>query len=149
MMSKIPVVLVLSILSVAVAFAQTSTNTTSTAPTNGSSTPAIFGPGTPHFIPIWTSSSTLGNSIVFQVGNRVGVRTTSPQATLDVESTFVSGIWGRTTSTDPFATGVYGQSDSTSGIGLSGTATATSGTAYGVFGATASTDGGAGVLGSA
>jgi len=149
MKSKIPVVLVLSILSVAVALAQTSTKTTSAASTNVASTPTIFGSGTPHFIPIWTSSSTLGSSIVFQAGNRVGVRTTSPQATLDVESTFVSGIWGRTTSTEPFATGVYGQSDSTSGIGLSGSATATSGTAYGVFGVTASTDGGAGVLGSA
>jgi hypothetical protein len=84
---------------------------------------------------------------VFQAGDRVGVRTASPQATLDVESTFVSGIWGRTSSTEPFATGVYGQSASTSGIGLSGAATATTGNAYGVFGQTATTDFGAGVIG--
>jgi len=147
MKSKIPVVLILSILSVAVALGQTSPNTTSAASTTDTSTPVIFGHGTAHFIPIWTSSSTLGNSIVFQAGNRVGVRITSPQATLDVESTGVSGIWGRTSSTEQFATGVYGQSASTSGIGLSGAATATTGNAYGVFGQTATTDFGAGVIG--
>jgi hypothetical protein len=149
MKSKIPVVLILSILSVALALAQTSTNTASTASTAGTSTPVIFGHGTPNFIPIWTGGSTLGNSIVFQAGPRIGVRTTSPQATLDVESTFVSGIWGRTSSTEPFATGVYGQSaSSTNGFGLSGDATATSGVTAGVFGNSDSTSG-AGVNGNA
>ncbi len=147
MKPKILAVLILCILSVALAFAQTSTNTTSTTSTTNTSTSVVFGHGTPTFIPVWTGDSTLGNSIVFQAGPRVGVRTTSPQATLDVESTGVSSIWGRTSSTDPFATGVYGQSASTSGIGLSGSATATTGNAYGVFGKTATTGFGAGVIG--
>jgi hypothetical protein len=86
---------------------------------------------------------------VFQAGNRIGVHTTSPQATLDVESTGVFGIWGATSSTAPFATGVYGQSASTSGNGLAGVATATTGNANGVYGQSDSTSGGIGVSGAA
>ncbi len=149
MKSRILMVLILSTLSVALVSAQTSTTTKNTAPAPTTSTSAVLGHGAPHFIPIWSNSSTLGDSAMFQSGESVGVRTTAPQATLDVESTGVFGIWGRTSSTDAFATGVFGQSDSTSGIGLSGTATATTGVAYGVFGVTATADTGAGVLGNA
>src|SRR5258708_247872 len=139
MKSKIPVVLILSILTVAVALAQTSTNTTSTAPTT--STPAILGSGTPNFIPQFTGRRTLGNSNVFQAGNSVGVNTTSPQATLDVESTDIFGILGVTSSTAPFAAGVLGRSASPTGNAVVGEATATSGTNNGVFGRSASTRG--------
>src|SRR5258708_19206739 len=139
MKSKIPVVLILSILTVAVALAQTSTNTTSTAPTT--STPAILGSGTPNFIPQFTGRRTLGNSNVFQAGNSVGVNTTSPQATLDVESTDIFGILGVTSSTAPFAAGVLGRSASPTGNAVVGEATATSGTNNGVFGRSASTNG--------
>jgi len=149
MKSRILVVLMLSILSVGLSFAQTSKNTTTTTSTTSTTTPIVFGQGTPHFIPLWTGTSTLGNSIVFQAGDRVGVRTTSPQATLDVESTGVFSIWGRTSSTEPFAAGVLGQSDSTSGNGVVGQATANTGNANGVFGQTATTGFGGGVIGSA
>jgi hypothetical protein len=43
----------------------------------------ITGSGTTNFIPKWTGSTTLGNSNIFQTGVKVGIRTTSPAATLD------------------------------------------------------------------
>ena len=52
-------------------------------------TPAVSGTGTTDFIPLWTNSSgALGNSLLFQSGTgstaKIGVNTTSPTATLDV-----------------------------------------------------------------
>ena len=40
--------------------------------------------GTVNFLPIWTGSATIGNSTVFQTGGKVGIGTTGPAATLDV-----------------------------------------------------------------
>ena len=49
----------------------------------------IAGSGTTNFIPIWTNSTTLGNSGVFQLGTgakaKVGIGTTKPASTLDVK----------------------------------------------------------------
>ncbi len=42
------------------------------------------GSGTADYIPLWTSASNLGNSILFQTDSRIGVGTTTPQVTLDV-----------------------------------------------------------------
>jgi trimeric autotransporter adhesin len=42
------------------------------------------GSGTTNFVPLWTSSSTLGNSLLFQTGGKIGVGTTTPTETLDV-----------------------------------------------------------------
>jgi hypothetical protein len=176
---KIPVVLALVVLSVAMALAQTSPST---------STPVVFGQGSSNFIPIWTGGSTLGNSVMFQSGGNVGVGTTSPQATLDVDGSGVFGIRGVTSSTADSATGVrgdatattgtnngvlgvsagptgvgvsgnatsldggtgvYGQTVSPHGVGVSGASLATTGNAPGVFGQTASTEFGAGVNGNA
>ena len=44
----------------------------------------VSGSGTPHWIPIWTGSKTLGNSIIFQNNGAVGIGTTLPGARLDV-----------------------------------------------------------------
>jgi hypothetical protein len=45
----------------------------------------ITGTGTTNFIPRWTSSNTLGNSMLFQSAtNNVGIGTVTPNATLDV-----------------------------------------------------------------
>src|SRR5690348_2828177 len=44
----------------------------------------VAGSGTTNRIPIWTNSNTLGNSTLFQTGGKVGIRTTTPTATLDV-----------------------------------------------------------------
>jgi len=49
----------------------------------------ISGSGTTNFIPIWTNSTTLGNSVFFQLGTgakaKVGIGTTKPASTLDVK----------------------------------------------------------------
>jgi hypothetical protein len=42
------------------------------------------GSGTTDFIPIWTSSAVLGNSTIFQSAGLVGIGTTTPAETLDV-----------------------------------------------------------------
>src|SRR3989442_2628639 len=44
----------------------------------------VAGSGTTNNIPIWTNSTTLGNSILFQTGGKVGIGTTSPAAKLHV-----------------------------------------------------------------
>jgi trimeric autotransporter adhesin len=106
---------------------------------NGDS--AILGSGTPNFIPRFSGTHKISNSIMFESGNSLGVGTTTPQATLDVESTGVFSIWGATSSTEPFASGVIGRTASASGNGVVGDATATSGTSNGVFGRSASPNG--------
>jgi len=48
-------------------------------------TGSIGGTGTTNFLPLWTSSTNLGNSIVFQAPNSsIGIGTTTPAAKLDV-----------------------------------------------------------------
>ena len=63
------------------------TSTSSPAATLGtaSSAPKFSGSGTTDFIPIWTSSSTLGNSTMFEGAGKVGIGTTTPATTLDVK----------------------------------------------------------------
>jgi len=56
------------------------------------STPTVTGAGTANYLPLWTDSAgTLGNSVLFQTGTgsttKVGINTTSPLATLDVQGT--------------------------------------------------------------
>jgi hypothetical protein len=50
---------------------------------------SVSGSGTTDFIPLWTSPSNLGNSVLFQSGSgstaKIGVNTTTPAATLDVK----------------------------------------------------------------
>jgi hypothetical protein len=49
----------------------------------------VTGTGTTNFVPLWTGTTTIGNSALFQTGSgnssRVGINTTSPAATLDVK----------------------------------------------------------------
>jgi hypothetical protein len=45
---------------------------------------AIGGSGTTNYIPIWTNSTTLGNSLLYQTGGNVGIGNTSPAGRLDV-----------------------------------------------------------------
>jgi hypothetical protein len=70
-----------------------STNVANVGPHTGS--PAVMpeitptGGGTPGNIPLWTSSTVLGNSIFFQNGSKVGIGTTTPTNTLDVNGNSV------------------------------------------------------------
>jgi hypothetical protein len=45
---------------------------------------SITGSGTKNFIPIWTSSSALGNSTIFETGGKVGIGTTTPADTFQI-----------------------------------------------------------------
>jgi hypothetical protein len=48
----------------------------------------VEGSGTARYIPIWTNSTTIGNSVLYQSSkqNRLGINTTSPTEALDVAS---------------------------------------------------------------
>ena len=50
---------------------------------------SVTGSGTTNHVPLWTSSSTIGDSVLFQLGSgataKVGIGTTTPGATLDVK----------------------------------------------------------------
>jgi hypothetical protein len=56
--------------------------------TNGAQ-PAVSGTGTTNFVPLWTSSTALGNSVLFQSGSgataKVGIGTMTPGAALDIK----------------------------------------------------------------
>lgn len=64
----------------------------SATPTSGMSPAAppasVSGSGTADYLPLWTSSSALGSSVLFQSGTgstaRIGIGSTTPAATLDV-----------------------------------------------------------------
>jgi hypothetical protein len=64
------------------ASAQTSNfNTASPAASN------VTGTGTKDYVPLWLSKTGLGSSIMFQSSGKVGIGTTTPAATLDVNGT--------------------------------------------------------------
>jgi trimeric autotransporter adhesin len=122
---------------------------------------AIAGSGTTDFIPLWTSSTNLGNSILYQTGGNVGVATKTPGAKLDTAGTAIAvrgtssgatgtGVFGKATNTTGVNFGVQGQTASTASgsAGVSGSNTATSGQVYGIFGsANSSTTNAIGVSG--
>ena len=67
--------------------AATSTAANSSSP--GIAPPAtVTGSGTVNFLPLWTGTSTIGNSVLFQSGTggtaKVGINTSTPASTLDV-----------------------------------------------------------------
>lgn len=58
----------------------------------------ITGTGTATFIPKFTSSSSLGNSILYDTGTQIGLGTSNPMQTLHVASTINNGYLKITTS---------------------------------------------------
>jgi trimeric autotransporter adhesin len=144
-----------------------------TAPVGSLPPAGVTGKGAKDFVPLWTSGSTLGNSLIFQTGGNLGVGTKTPKANLDLVGTgkigiratvpgtqaAISGVAtatsGGTTgvagiSADPNGNGVFGINNAkTGGAGVIGSANATSGQTSGVFGvAKSKTTGAAGVFGS-
>ena len=47
-------------------------------------TAQVTGSGTTDYVPLWTSSTALGNSILYQTSGNVGINTTTPHYALDV-----------------------------------------------------------------
>ena len=118
---------------------------------------AVTGSGTKNFIPVWTGAATLGNSVIYETGGKVGVGTKTPGAEADSVSTGIAvrgtssgttgtGVEGEATSSSGINYGVFGQTASPTGIGVVGANTATSGRALGIQGSTTS-PGGFGVVG--
>jgi hypothetical protein len=68
----------------------TNSNSSTSSSTSNSNTnlPPLSGTGTTDYLPIWTNSTTLGSSVLFQSGTgskaKVGIGTTKPASTLDV-----------------------------------------------------------------
>ena len=58
--------------------------------TGGSS--GIGGTGTANYLPRFTNSTTLGNSILFNDGNKIGLGTTTPDFNLTINSTSTAGL---------------------------------------------------------
>ncbi len=56
----------------------------SSAKTAPPANPAVTGTGVANFIPMWDSTSDIVDSILFQKSSQIGVNTTAPAATLDV-----------------------------------------------------------------
>jgi hypothetical protein len=92
--------------------------------------PALSGGGTANFVPLWASSSTLGNSALFQsTSHFVGVNTTNPQAQFDSVSTSKWAIRGLSEGSAKGGVGVLGlaQSASAANIGVQGVSNSATG----------------------
>ena len=53
---------------------------------SGPSTNVLTGSGSPNFIPRWLTSTKLGNSSIFQQGNKIGIGTKTPNSQLKVRA---------------------------------------------------------------
>ncbi len=80
-------------------------NGTSWVSLQSSITNPVTGTGTTNYIPKWSSSSALGNSLVYDDGTNIGIGTTSPAYKLDVNGT------GRFTGTTNQITAYYDASN--------------------------------------
>jgi len=93
---------------------------------------AVTGSGTAGAIPLWTGSTVLGNSAIFQSGSAVGIGALTTGYLFSVSNTSGSAITGGTSS--PSAFGVTGDSSAASGTGWGVGGFASSATGYGVYG---------------
>ena len=67
------------------------TSTASPTTNTTDNLPAIGGSGTQNFIPVWTSTTNLGDSIMFQSGaKRIGIGTKTPSALLDINGSLTA-----------------------------------------------------------
>jgi hypothetical protein len=115
--------------------------------------PQVDGGGTTNYIALWTSASDLGDSVMYQSSNNIGIGTTSLAYPLTVSGnnagTIISvtqagsgiGVNAYSYSTSGGGTAVLGKTQGNSGIGVRGDALASTGPTYGVYGSNASTSG--------
>jgi hypothetical protein len=105
----------------------------------------VSGHGTANTIPIWTGSTSLGNSAITQSGSNVGIGGTSSGARLNVISTTAGGqaVLGNNTSKsqNTMPVGVAGVSSGALGVGVYGQASSTTGAPIGTVGITVSPNG--------
>jgi hypothetical protein len=81
----------------------------------------LGGSGTTNYIPRFTSTSALGNSIIYQSGTNVGIGTTSPLYKLDISS--AGNTVFRALNTEPSAitsVAVFGKANTVDGYGIGG-----------------------------
>lgn len=105
----------------------------------------ITGSGTAGTIPIWTNSTTLGNSVIVQSNSNIGIPTAKASAKLNVTISSSTGeaILGSnySKSTDTTPVGVLGLSAGPMGVGVYGDATSAAGASIGAEGVTVSPTG--------
>jgi hypothetical protein len=100
----------------------------------------VSGKGTTDYVPLWLSGTKLGNSNIFQSPVGIGIGTTAPAATLDVDGT-VNAATSFNLGETPFA---YGSATSGNAfLGFAGNSTTTGGnnTAIGLLALQANTTG--------
>jgi hypothetical protein len=127
---------------------------------NAAPAATVTGAGTAGYVPLWSSGSALGDSLIAQKSGDLGIGGMVSGFKLAVSNASDNGILGTTasssgvgvqgqvTATSGNAFGVFGTTATPTGAGVEGSSTSTSGTAVGVLGTTASTAGD-GVLGQA
>ena len=76
----------------------------------------VNGSGTSGYIPMWNSSNTLNNSVIYQNGTNIGIGTTSPGSTLQVQGSAGSEL--AVTNSASGAARLYVGYDSTGGGGI-------------------------------
>ncbi|GAC1436460.1 MAG: hypothetical protein NVS1B11_25900 [Terriglobales bacterium] len=116
-------------------------NTLSASTQSGTAINAtVSGGGTTNFIPLWTSSTALGNSALFQSGLNVGIGGNSVLSRFTATSSISSGVGvtGQASATSSNTAGVLGISASGGGWGIVG---ANTGGGTGVYGKTAGISG--------
>jgi len=105
----------------------------------------VGGTGTTNRVPLWTGSSTLGNSVLLQSGGNVGVGNNTPVAILDVTGkTGAAGVNGGNAPTALRVTGGFGLAGNFYGT-AGGPVQATSGTG-GIISSTPLARGGNGAI---
>ncbi len=94
----------------ALAAQATRVTTPSVASPANATSKSTTGSGTKDYIPMWTSSSALGNSVLYQTSSKIGLGTKTPGATLEVKGTakFDGLVTFATGQTFPGATGKQG-----------------------------------------
>jgi hypothetical protein len=105
---------------------------------------AITGTGKTNYVPMWTSSTNLGESLIYQTGTAIGINTTTPDSTVDVKGNngsevlhvTQSGIGSAIAATANGASGsaILATTSTPTGVGVSGTASSTTSSAIGGVG---------------
>jgi hypothetical protein len=79
----------------------------------------VTGSGTKNYVPLWTGSATLGDSTLYQTGGRIGIGTSTPAVTLDVDGRINSSKSYRFEGFDVLVVPGPEVSDGNTGVGVS------------------------------